>query len=162
MKTAGFTLIELLLVLAIIGIISAIAIPALLGQRESARNKIAQANAANIKAGLIAAINELDKPTDQRSDDLVGVTTVPGVLLKMAARPEFDITLASSARNPHDSTKAAYRFNAAAPTIPGEVSISTPTANPTTGELEITIGYGIVKKGVTDLTPRLESVDAAR
>jgi prepilin-type N-terminal cleavage/methylation domain-containing protein len=162
MKTSGFTLIELLLVLAIIGIISAIAIPALLGQRESARNRVTQANAANIKAGIIAAINELDKAPDQRSDDMVGVTTVPGVLLKMAARPEFDITLASSIRNPHDSTKAGFRFNAAVPTIPGEVSISAPTANPTTGEPEIILGYGITKKGIPDLTPRLESVDAAR
>jgi len=36
-KTAGFSLIELLLVLAIIGIISGIAIPSFLGQRKRAR-----------------------------------------------------------------------------------------------------------------------------
>lgn len=40
-KQSGFTLIELLLVLAIIGIISAIALPALLGQRARARDKTA-------------------------------------------------------------------------------------------------------------------------
>ena len=48
----GFTLIELLLVLAIIGIISAIAVPALLGQRENAKNKATAA----LADGLVAAV----------------------------------------------------------------------------------------------------------
>jgi prepilin-type N-terminal cleavage/methylation domain-containing protein len=53
-KQSGFTLIELLLVLAIIGIISAIAIPALLGQRARARDKSCISNMEGRVGDLIS------------------------------------------------------------------------------------------------------------
>lgn len=56
---SGFTLIELLLVLAIIGIISAIAIPALLSQRARARDKSSISNMTGRVSDLIGQYDKL-------------------------------------------------------------------------------------------------------
>jgi prepilin-type N-terminal cleavage/methylation domain-containing protein len=58
-KQSGFTLIELLLVLAIIGIISAIAIPALLSQRARARDKTAISNMEGRVGDLVGQYDKL-------------------------------------------------------------------------------------------------------
>ncbi len=57
-KQSGFTLIELLLVLAIIGIISAIAIPALLGQRARARDRSCTTNATGLCSDIVSAYDK--------------------------------------------------------------------------------------------------------
>jgi len=61
-RQSGFTLIELLLVLAIIGIISAIAIPALLSQRARARDK---ATISNMTGRMGDLIGQYDKAKEE-------------------------------------------------------------------------------------------------
>jgi len=96
-KQSGFTLIELLLVLAIIGIISAIAIPALLGQRERAKAKAVQAN-VNSVAGECARVNDQAKEAGAVLDASTVVTTV--LALSNYTLP--------NAKNPYNGGEVAY------------------------------------------------------
>ena len=140
----GFTLIELLLVLAIIGIISAIAIPALLGQRESARNRATASNASNVAGAIQVALGIVeDQPAGSRSaTDLDAATTIGGTLTALAARTEY--TLLS--KNPFNQALAAYTFGTAAGTTAGAVGIVAGT-DAVTGAHVVTIDYGTSVKG---------------
>lgn len=160
-KQSGFTLIELLLVLAIIGIISAIAIPALLGQREAARNRATASNCANVRASIVNGIGSLELPDAQRPTDLVGAATPAAVLLAVAARDEYDPAAPKGSKNPFNAALAAYTFEAAAPSAAGNSAIGPVAVDGETGLPAIALGYGIRVKGVADLTPRLNSIDAS-
>jgi len=157
----GFTLIELLLVLAIIGIISAIAIPALLGQRESARNRATASNCANVRASIVNGIGALELPATQRPSDLATAATPAAVLTAVSGRDEYDIAQPKSSKNPFDAALAAYTFAAAAPTAAGNSAIGNVVNDTETGLPAITLGYGIRVKGTAVLTPRLNSIDAS-
>jgi len=92
-KQHGFTLIELLLVLAIIGIISAIAIPALLGQRERAKAKAVQANVDAVAAECIR-INDSAKENNK-------ALTADLVVSAVLALSNYS---SATAKNPYDGT----------------------------------------------------------
>jgi prepilin-type N-terminal cleavage/methylation domain-containing protein len=96
-KQSGFTLIELLLVLAIIGIISAIAIPALLGQRERAKAKAVQANVNSI-AGEMVRVND----TAKEAGSVLAAGTIVTSVLTMS---NFSL---ATAKNPYNGSLPAY------------------------------------------------------
>lgn len=98
MRQQGFTLIELLLVLAIIGIISAIAIPALLGQRSRARDKACMQNLVGMLSDLSAAY---DKAKEGGSDPVLAIQTVIN-------------TANATNANPWDGSQNAYVYGASA------------------------------------------------
>ncbi len=94
MRQSGFTLIELLLVLAIIGIISAIAIPALLSQRARARDK---ACITSTVGHLGDIVGQYDMAKEDQGNNAAGITN--------AIRNYLTRTVTD--RDPWDSTVTA-------------------------------------------------------
>lgn len=114
----GFTLIELLLVLAIIGIISAIAVPALLGQRERAKMQSTKENVASILTDLQGTLDMLsDAPSERRAD--LPQVDFGGDLHAMADRAVTYIlaqTNYAQAKNPYQNGQKVYVVQDGAPT----------------------------------------------
>lgn len=121
MKNKGFTLIELLLVLAIIGIISAIAIPALLSQRARARDKAATTNMTGSMGDLIGTY---DKAKEEAGNEVNSMTAVIVTANLTNKNPWTPSTAAYAAFNTAGSAlgQAGFVYVAPAGTAPGTLT----------------------------------------
>lgn len=136
-KQSGFTLIELLLVLAIIGIISAIAIPALLGQRSRARDKSAQTNAVGMISDIVAAYDRLK----EAGTAVQTLANFNANLYVVAQLPSLGNT-----KNPWGTTNSGY--TAAGGAVAG--AVATAAAAPASlGQVQV--GYDPPAAGVAGL-----------
>jgi type IV pilus assembly protein PilA len=143
-KQSGFTLIELLLVLAIIGIISAIAIPAILSQRDNARDKSALSNCTNIIASFVSEWDLLvDAPP---ASGLPNTPTTFETYMWGTAGSERIIEL-TNARNPWNpaagDTGKGYRMVATAETTTAGTQAITAASAGDKGAVYVSFGTGV-------------------
>ena len=161
-KQSGFTLIELLLVLAIIGIISAIAVPALLGQRERARMQATKDNTTAVIADLTSTLGELSDPPSERKAGLP-TTLYSGSAADNAIKATDAITSVmaktnfATAKNPYGSGPAYIA--SVKGTVSGAVYLDSTTASTTTDPVITVTGVFMNSKGVQDSLAKTVAVN---
>lgn len=94
-KKEGFTLVELLIVVAIIGILAAIAIPQFAAYREKAYCSAIKSDLANLAISEEAYFTDYDAYTTDPADGNLGFTESSGVTIAIASgdtRTEWSAT----------------------------------------------------------------------
>ena len=111
-EEAGFTLVELLVVMLILGILAAIAIPAFFSQRDKGYDSDAKANARTVQTALETyAVDHGGKYTGA---DMTALTQIEGTITNMSAvnigtpgADNYDITSTSDSGNVFHIVRAA-------------------------------------------------------
>jgi len=110
---AGYTLIELIIVLAIIGILVAMGMASLQGNRESARDSVRMSDLSQIRLGLALYFDDAGHypvPIASAGAGPDKSTTADGTIFSRNANPLFPGYISMPLRDPINSTSGGHYY----------------------------------------------------